>query len=170
VRIRGVAGTAGVWGAVSLLGCGSADQSASQGSPRPLVSDVDEGPHLSVRQLQTPRALDAPPPSRLARNPFRFGGPTRSVGVTITPAAPTLPPADGLPLLPLPLPQPPLRLLGVVTLTSGAKLAVISVGSEVLLAQTGETLVSRFRVGRIGEDAVELTDAVGERPMRLALP
>ena len=161
---------AGLMGAMSLLGCGSADEPSSQAAPRPTVSSVVDGPDLSVHQLQMPRARDVPPPARHARNPFRFGGPTRSVGGTLTHPAQPLPPADGLPLLPLPLAQPPLRLLGVVTLTGGTKLAVISVGSDVLLVRSGETLVSRFRVGRIGEDAVELTDAVGERPMRLALP
>ena len=159
---------AGLMGAMSLLGCGGADQPSSQGAPRPTASSVVEGPDLSVRQLQMPRARDVPPPARHPRNPFRFGA--RSVSGTPTHAAQPLPPADGLPLLPLPLAQPPLRLLGVVTLTGGTKLAVISVGSDVLLVRTGETLVSRFRVGQIGEDAVELTDAVGERPMRLALP
>ena len=170
MRIRKVTGMAGLMGAMSLLGCGSADEPSSLGAPPPTVSSVVEAPDLSVRP-QMPGARDVPPPpARHARNPFRFGGPTRSVDATLTRAAQPLPPADGLPLLPLPLAQPPLRLLGVVTLTGGTKMAVISVGSDVLLAQTGETLVSRFRVGRIGEDTVELTDAVGERPMRLALP
>jgi hypothetical protein len=168
VGTKGAAGAASLLGAVTLVACGSAEPPLSQRAPRPLASSAVESPQLSVRQLR--QALDVPPPLSLqARNPFRFGGSTRSAGATVAPVAP-LPPPDGLPLLPLPLAQPPLRLLGVVTLTNGAKMAVISVGSDVLLAQTGETLVSRFRVGPVGEDAVELTDAVGERTIRLALP
>ncbi len=82
-----------------------------------------------------------------------------------------LPPPDGLPVLPLPLAQPPLRLLGFVTLTDGTKVAV-AVGRQ----RSGDgprrrsTSPDAFVSPSIGEDAVELTDAVGERPVRLALP
>jgi hypothetical protein len=73
-------------------------------------------------------------------------------------------------MLPLPLAQPPLRLLGLVTLKDGAKVAVLSIGGDLVMARTGELLAGRFSVGPIGEDAVELTDSVGERRIRLALP
>jgi hypothetical protein len=104
------------------------------------------------------------------RNLFRFGHAVGGSAAATRRALPPLPPAEGLPLLPLPLAQPPLRLLGVVTLTNGTRMAVISVGSDLILAQAGEVLAGRFRVGRIGEDAVELNDAVGDRLVRLALP
>ncbi len=73
-------------------------------------------------------------------------------------------------MLPLPLAQPPLRLLGFVTLTDGTRVAVLSVGSDLVMARVGEVVAGRFRVVSIGEEAVDLTDAVGERPVRLALP
>ena len=81
-----------------------------------------------------------------------------------------LPPPDGLPELPLPLAQPPLRLLGLVTFADGGKVAVISVGGDLLMARVGEVVASRFRVQGIDQDGVDLVDAVGDRPVRLALP
>jgi len=117
------------------------------------------------------RGLGNQPPMTVAvRNPFRFGPAVGGPPAASPQAASPLPPPEGLPLLPLPLAQPPLRMLGLVTLTNGTKVAVVSVGGDLILAQSGDVLAGRFRVGRIGEDAVELTDAVGERPIRLALP
>lgn len=81
-----------------------------------------------------------------------------------------LPPPDGLPVLPLPLPQPALRLRGVITLGDGSRIAAITVGNDLVLARQGEVLAGRFRVGPISDQAVDLTDAVGDRPIRLALP
>ena len=73
-------------------------------------------------------------------------------------------------MLPLPLAQPPLRLLGLLTYADGGRVAVLSVGSDLVMARTGEVLANRFRVGSINEDSVTLIDAVGQRPIRLALP
>lgn len=105
------------------------------------------------------------------RNPFRYGRPSGSgSGAAASSGLPPLPPPDGLPVLPLPLPQPPLRLLGLLTFADGGRVAVMAVGTDLVLARTGEVLAGRFRVGPITDDSVELTDAVGERPIRLALP
>lgn len=73
-------------------------------------------------------------------------------------------------MLPLPLAQPPLRLIGLLTFADGARVAVLAVGGDLVLARTGEVLAGRFRVGSIADDSVELTDALGQRPIRLALP
>lgn len=81
-----------------------------------------------------------------------------------------MPSPEGLPELPLPLAKPPLRLLGLVTLTDGARVAVILVGSDLTLARAGDLIGNRFRVNSIGDEAVELIDAVGQQPIRLALP
>ena len=149
--------------------CSQADPRLPQREARvpPLAAP---GPDLAVERLH--RALDAPPALSLAaRNPFRFAGSGQTTGPgprrsTRVP----LPPPDGLPVFPLPLAQPPLRLLGFVTFADGAKVAVVSVGSDLVMARVGDVLASRFRVGRIGEETVDLTDAVGERPIHLALP
>jgi hypothetical protein len=134
--------------------------------PVPAVT----APDLAVEELH--QVLGAhtafSPPTR---NPFRFpgSGQTDGVGPSRSARAP-LPPPEGLPVLPLPLAQPPLRLLGLVTLTDGTKVAVLSVGSDLVMARVGEVVAARFRVVSIVDDAVDLTDAVGERPIRLALP
>ena len=73
-------------------------------------------------------------------------------------------------MLPLPLATPPLRLLGFVTMADGARVAVVTVGGDLVMARVGEVLARRFRVVEIGAETVALTDAVGERPVRLSLP
>ena len=154
---------------LALAGCSPADQPPPQRAARVPVPAVAT-PDLTVGELR--RGLGAQPvflpPTR---NPFRFAGSGQAEAAGSGRSARTsLPPPDGLPVLPLPLAQPPLRLLGFVTLTDGTKVAVLSIGSDLVMARVGEVLAGRFRVAQIGEDAVELTDAVGDRPMRLALP
>jgi hypothetical protein len=107
-----------------------------------------------------------PPPVSSNRNPFRFdvGEPARRSALR------PLPPPDGLPEVPLPIAAPPLRLLGIATQTDGSRVAVMLVGGDLVLARQGERLASRYTVAAIGDESVELTDAVGERPMRLDLP
>ena len=109
---------------------------------------------------------EQPAPVSSNRNPFRFGvgEPARR------PAVRPLPPPDGLPEVPLPIAAPPLRLLGIATGTDGSRVAVMLVGGDLVLARQGERLASRYTVVAIGDESVELTDAVGERPMRLDLP
>jgi hypothetical protein len=116
-------------------------------------------------------AREPPAPIASNRNPFRFGNSgTNGRGREGRPGAARLPPAEGLPELPLPISAPPLRLLGVATHADGSRVAVMLVGADLVLARQGERLASRYTVTAIGDEAVELTDAVGERPMRLALP
>lgn len=137
---------------------------------------VAERPPSRARSTAPPPPVEAfdqrlasreqPPPVSSNRNPFRFGvsEPGRR------PAVRPLPPPDGLPEVPLPLAAPPLRLLGVATRTDGSRVAVMLVGGDLVLARQGERLASRYTVTSIGDESVELTDAVGERPMRLDLP
>jgi hypothetical protein len=125
------------------------------------------GPDLAVQRLD--RVTEATEPTMPRRNPFMFGTRHATDRARMTAQAP-LPPPDGLPMLPLPLATPPLRLLGFVTLTDGARVAVLTVGSDLVMARVGEVVARRFRVVEIGEQTVALTDAVGERPVRLSLP
>ncbi len=154
---------------LALAACGPADHTPPQRAARVPVAAVT-APDLTVEGLHRVREAQ-PALSPPTRNPFRFpgSGQAEGAGASRSARAP-LPPPEGLPVLPLPLAQPPLRLLGFVTLTDGTKVAVLSVGSDLVMARVGEVIASRFRVARIGDDAVELTDAVGERPVRLALP
>ena len=132
------------------------DSRARSTAPPPPAEAFDE--RLASREQ--------PPPVSSNRNPFRFG-----VGDEARrPAVRPLPPPDGLPEVPLPLAAPPLRLLGVATRTDGSRVAVMLVGGDLVLARQGERLASRYTVAAIGDESVELTDAVGERLMRLDLP
>ena len=110
------------------------------------------------------------PPAQSGRNPFRFAHRSASAAGNGEPLPP-LPPPDGLPELPLPLAQPPLRLLGVVTEADGGRVAVISVGGDLVLARVGDRVAGRFSVTTIGEETVELTDTLApDAPVQLALP
>jgi hypothetical protein len=146
-------------------GCGPDDQALPPGAVPPVA--VVTGLDLAVQRLD--RVAEATEPAMARRNPFMFG-PRQAADNARTAAQPPLPPPDGLPMLPLPLATPPLRLLGLVTLTDGARVAVLTVGSDLVMARAGEVIARRFRVVEIGEQTVALTDAVGERPVRLSLP
>lgn len=124
----------------------------------------------AVQPLRQPVIAPAPWVAP-ARNLFRFGRSGGGGGRTAdTSGLPPLPPPDGLPMLPLPIAQPALRLLGLLTFADGAKVAVLSIGADLVMARTGELVGSRFRVVSISDDSVELDDAVGQRPIRLSLP
>lgn len=159
-----------LWLAAGIMAIGAACQEAPAGRPvrpaaAPAPAAAAEG--LDVRQ---PGRTAAPAPTA-ERNPFRFGdgsGGDGGSGGDI--AGPPLPPPDGLPELPLPLAQSPLRLLGIATEAGGVRTAMIRIGADLVLAREGETLVNRYRVVQVAEDAVTLTDAVGDLPVRLALP
>jgi hypothetical protein len=72
--------------------------------------------------------------------------------------------------LPLPIAAPPLKLLGIATLADGARVAMLRVGADLVLAREGETVAGRYLVKAVSDDGVDLTDAIGERPVRLDLP
>jgi hypothetical protein len=105
----------------------------------------------------------------VSRDPFRFGSgspPRRAASATLAP----LPAAEDLPELPLPLAAPPLKLVGIATETGGARVAMLRVGGDLELARPGDVLAGRYRVVGVADDGVDLVDAVGDRPLRLALP
>jgi hypothetical protein len=134
---------------------------------RPAARNPPPGPAPAAESLdQRLNAGERPAPVPSSRNPFRFGA-----GEAGRPrAGRPLPPPEGLPELPLPIAAPPLRLLGIVTRDDGSRVAVVMVGGDLVLAGQGERLANRYTVASIGAESVELTDAVGERPMRLVLP
>ena len=157
---------------VALVGaaaCGPADRAvAKRAEPRSAAPVA--GPDLAVQRLDVARS-EPIAAATSGRNPFKFGGARQAGGASARPAdQPPLPPPDGLPMLPLPLATPPLRLLGFVTMADGARVAVVTVGGDLVMARVGEVLARRFRVVEIGAETVALTDAVGERPVRLSLP
>ena len=150
-----------------MAACSPVDQRPAAGAPGAPTSAAI--PQLAVGELHS-TTDQLPAFSPPTRNPFRFARPGRVDAGTRQALQPSLPPPEGLPMLPLPLAQPPMRLLGFVTMTDGTRVAVMSIGSDLTMIRVGETLAGRFRVSRIGEDAVELIDAVGDRPVRFSLP
>jgi len=98
------------------------------------------------QRLAAAPALQAP-----IRNPFTFA----AREPVATPARPrTLaPPAAAGP----PLPEPELVLLGVAEQGS-TRTAMIGSGDELLMAAEGQTLAGRYRVAKVGADAIELVD------------
>ena len=71
---------------------------------------------------------------------------------------------------PLPIARPALRLLGLVTTEDGQKVAVINMGSDLLLVKQGEQFGRRFSLTSIADDGVEVSDAIGNQQIRLTLP
>ncbi len=120
-----------------------------------------------VQELGARGAATVPAPV-IQRNPFRFE--RNSGGGDASGDMRELPSGETLPELPLPIPQPPLRLLGIATDDNDTRIAVISVGGDLVLAKVGDRLANRFLVAQISADSVSLIDSIGQLPMRLALP
>ena len=100
------------------------------------------------------RLAAAPTLTAPIRNPFTFAArePVAAPAMTVrsrTLAAPVA--ADP------PLPEPPLVLLGVAEQGS-TRTAMIGSGDELLMATEGQTLAGRYRVAKVGADAIELVD------------
>jgi hypothetical protein len=75
-----------------------------------------------------------------------------------------------LPELPLHLPDSNVRLLGIVggDTADAGRTAILSVGGDLVLARNGETVAGRYRVVSVGEESVDLIDAVGNQRRHLA--
>jgi hypothetical protein len=120
-----------------------------------------EAARLSAR-LRPQAALSTP-----ERNPFRFESPRVAAPVRRTPeAAPVAAAAEAVASLPE---WPAIRLTGVATdVVAGAseRTAIFSGPEGVLLVREGETVLNRYRVTRINEEAVDVTrlaDGVSRR-------
>ena len=100
------------------------------------------------------RLAAAPMPQAPTRNPFTFAArepvdPPAASARPRTPAAPVV--SDP------PLPEPALVLLGVAEQGS-TRTAMVGFGDELLMASEGQTLAGRYRVAKVGADAIELVD------------
>ena len=96
------------------------------------------------QRLAAAPALQAP-----IRNPFTFA--REPVAMAAPPRTLAPPIADP------PLPEPELVLLGVAEQGS-TRTAMIGSGDELLMATEGQTLAGRYRVAKVGADAIELVD------------
>jgi len=108
------------------------------------------------------RLAVAPVPQTPVRNPFAF------VEAPAPPAAPKRPD----PVAPLVVepsaPEPDLILVGVAEQGS-TRTAMIASGDELLMTTEGQTVVGRYRVGKVSADAIELIDLGTGATRRLSL-
>lgn len=109
------------------------------------------------------RLAAAPALQPSVRNPFAF---------VVREVAPPPPKPQSVAALPAVLQQliaePDLVLLGVAQ-EGSVRTAMIGSGDQLLMATEGETVVGRYRVAKIGPDAVELIDLGTGATRRLSL-
>ena len=116
------------------------------------------------------RMAQAPVPENSVRNPFAFG-----VGAQSAPAAaPDVPPAVAdAPLAAPPPSMPALTLMGIAeefVIGGIRRTAVIGgEGDALFMVTEGEAVGDRYKVTKIGPDAVELEDIVTKAYRRIAL-
>jgi len=121
------------------------------------------------------RMAQAPVPQPGSRNPFTFGVPARdraaasqltNPGMVRAAEAPDAAPAAYAPPLPL------LTLMGIAEETTAGgpkRTAVIGEGETIYMVVEGEAVGSRYKVTRIGADAIELEDLLTKGYRRIAL-
>lgn len=111
----------------------------------------------------------APMPGASTRNPFSFGA-SRSARAATPEAHPVIT-NEAAPVVVAPL--PPLTLMGVAEETTPAgprRTAVIGGdGDTIYMVVEGDAVGDRYRVTKIGADAIELEDVVSKGYRRLAL-
>ncbi|HTH00132.1 MAG TPA: hypothetical protein VL882_07685 [Vicinamibacterales bacterium] len=121
-----------------------------------LASDV-QSQAMRLRQ----RLAAAPAPRATIRNPFEFVTLPPPPAVIRTPVV-SVPPVVDVP------PEPNLVLIGVAE-DGSTRTAMVQSGDELMMATEGQTLVSRYRVVKVGSDAIELADLVTGTTRRLFL-
>lgn len=164
---------AAAWGLGGALMAGWL--AAAAGTPTavpPSAAQPDEPPPLTLPPAiqeeadKLRRFLDAPPrPHQAERNPFEFAHrpPRLEARVTapeIVPVQPSVPPGPGL------------KLDGIAedAVPGGTvRTAIISAAGQLFLVKEGGSVTSRYRVTRIGADAVELEDLMDGTALRIGL-
>jgi hypothetical protein len=118
------------------------------------------------------RMADAPVPDTNRRNPFSFAPPARAARAVIGDGlvhAATVPDAALAPAPPLPA----LTLMGVAeeTLPAGVRRTAVigGEGDAIYMVVEGQAVGDRYKVTRIGVDAVELEDLVTHGYRRIAM-
>lgn len=145
-------------------GAGRASGSASTGDRSQRIDDV---------RLETLRA--APPePGSTERNLFLFGPAPAPAAAEPAPETPPVPaPSEVLPPPgpppPPPLPPIPFKFIGLVERPGAVRIAVLTDGRTVVHGREGDIIEGRYRLLRVGTDAVELSyaDGRGRQTIRL---
>lgn len=166
-----MARTVRVW-TLTIAGLCATGAACRQEPPSPPARPGIARPLFGARQVLAPEPIRsrsvAPAPPVAMRDPFAFGVPAipRRRG-----ALAPLPPAEGLPELPLPLPQADVALIGVAEghESPPVRTAIVSLSGDVVLAHVGDTFGGRYTVVAIGAEAVDLLDGFSQQHLRLAL-
>ena len=151
--------------AVWLASAAGVVRSQAPRPPRPSADSLQLDSAVVNVQAQASRLRQrlaaAPAPQTRARNPFMFG--VRERPITATRSAPPPPPAESAPLA-----EPPLVLIGIAE-DGATRTAMIESSGELLMATEGQTLNGRYRVAKVGADALELEDLATGATRRLFL-
>jgi hypothetical protein len=165
-RTRAAARIAGGGLLVAWLVAAGVPSPSVRVAPAPVLTASADG--FSPIKIQTQKLrsrIESPSVLRpSSRNPFKFAA-RRAVTSVHPPALSTAAPA------PAAVP-PSLTLAGIAELETSAgtvRTAVISGLAQLFLVKEGEPVTSRYRVSRIGADAVELHDGVTGATIRLGL-
>ena len=135
-------------------------------SSRPAATAVE--PTAAFAEQLHWRLQQAPVAPVPRRNPFTFGGKTRSAaGVAGQPAAAAVPAGGAAPVLEVaPVPSGPIFSLAGIGSTSSADgvllTAVLSDGNTVHLVNAGQTIAG-YKIVTVTEDSVTLADAAGQQ-------
>jgi hypothetical protein len=142
---------------------------SQQRAPRVLPDAIAVEVQSQASRLHA-RMAEAPTPSANVRNPFAFGAlraPHRPPGAEMAHAAVAAEPAAFTPA------PPQLVLMGMAEESTPAgprRTAIIGTeGDDVLFVHEGDTVAGRYRVTKIGADAVELQDVTNNAYRRIAL-
>jgi hypothetical protein len=153
----------------------SQDPSPRERAVRPAATSGTESLAAEVSaqaaRLQA-RMAHAPVPEVNPRNPFSFGVAPRSGRTTTSPMA-DVHAAAVVEAAPAPPPLPALTLMGIAEETTAAgprRTAVIGGdGDTIYMVTEGQPVGSRYKVTKIGADAVELEDVLTKGYRRIAL-
>jgi hypothetical protein len=162
-------------GGLLLVACLAAANMPQEPADMPRAARVPHapGPDALAIEVSSQAArlhslmAQAPVPDRNPRNPFSFAARAPRATAPMVHAAVADDPA------PLPPPLPALILMGVAEETTPAGLRRTAViggdGDTIYMVVEGQPVGDRYRVTKVGADAVELEDVITKAYRRLAL-
>jgi len=168
----------GAGGLVLVAYLASANMPSQEGDRRPQERDARPAATAGTESLAVEvgsqaarlrtRMTQAPAPDSHPRNPFAFGAARRSLPAPDPVARAAV--ADPAPVVP---PLPVLTLMGIAEETSpqGPRRTAVIGGDRdtIFMVTEGEPVGDRYKITKIGADAVELEDLVTHGYRRLAL-
>jgi hypothetical protein len=174
-RSTAVYGSCGAILVACLAAANMPSQDADVATPRPArAASVEPDAIAADVQSQAARLhermAEAPTPSSAVRNPFAFGAPRTPHPAPRTDLVQAMVAADPAPAVPA---VPALLLMGIAeeTTASGPRRTAIigGDGDAIFMVVEGESVAGRYKVTKIGADAVELEDQTTKAYRRIAL-